>query len=46
MAGKLDATVADPGDALFEQYADLGQAPKERVRRLERDLHVPWMRAL
>lgn len=46
MAGKLDATAADPGDALFEHHADLGPIPKERVRCLEQDLHVPWMRGL
>ena len=46
MAGKLDATVADPGDALFERYADLGQTAKNRIPCLERDLHVPWIRAI
>lgn len=46
MAGKLDATVADPGDAFSEQDADLGQTPKGRIPCLEWNLQVSWRRAL
>lgn len=46
MLDKLDASVADPGDAPFERYADLGQTPKDRIRCRERNLHVPWVRAI
>ena len=44
MAGKLDATVADPGDALPERYADLGRTPKARIPCLQWNRHVPWSR--
>lgn len=46
MLGKLDATVADSGDALFGHYADLGQTPKDRISCLAWQLHIPWIRAI
>lgn len=46
MLGKLDATVADPGDALFAHYAGRGQTPKDRIPCLARQLHIPWIRAI